>query len=112
MTESRHEDGKLFCSLGVIFQQFHQQLPLAFLHLRNATHTGFIHDSWRACSINVSQNWFNETVFLKDTNSDKTVKPGVGGFLIDFLDAFLLHSVVESHPLIVETFCLKLAIPK
>ena len=112
VAESRHENGKLLCGLRVIIQQFHQQLTLAFLHLRDATHTGFIHDSWCAGCIHILQNWLDELIFHQDTNSDKTVEPGVGSLFIDFLDALLLYSLVKSLPLVVKTFCLKLAIPE
>ena len=112
MAECCHENGKLLCNLRVIIQKLHQQLSLAFLHLGDATHTGFIHDSWCAGNIHILQNWLYELVLHQDTNSDKTVEPGVGSLFIDFLDAFLLDSLVKSLPLMVETFCLKLAIPE
>ena len=94
MAECRYKNSKLFSGLRVIIQKLHQQLSLAFLHLWNATHAGFIHDSWSAGCIHILQNWLDELVFHQDTNSDKTVEPGVGSLFIDFLDALLLDSLV------------------
>ena len=112
MTPGCNEDGKLLSNLGVIIEEFHESLAQLFLHLWNASLTGFIHDDRSACSISIRQNWTAEIVLLQDADGAETVEPGVGSFLIHLVDTFLLNTVIEGHPLVVEALCLQLLIPE
>ena len=72
----------------------------------------FQHDDGSACCISIRQNWTAEIVLLQDSDGAEAVEPGVGSFLIHLADTFLLNTVIEGHPLIVEALCLQLLIPE
>lgn len=101
-----NEDGKLLCHLGVVIKKFHESLAQFFLHLWDASLSGFIHDDRSACSISIRQNRTAEIVLLQDSDGAEAVESGVGSFLIHLADTFLLNTVIEGHPLVVEALSL------
>ena len=112
MTPCCNKQGKLFGDLRIVIQKLDNTLTKVFFHLWKMTLACFVHNNWGTCSIGILKHRRTEIVLLQNTNSAQTIEPSIRCLFIHFVDAFLLNTIIEGHPLIVESLCIKLSVPK
>ncbi len=112
MAPGRDKNGELLCHLGVVIKKFHEAPAHLFLHPRNASLSGFIHDDRGPGSVSVGKHRLAKIVLLQDSYGTETVEPSVGSLLADILDADPLNAFVKRHPPVVETLRLQLSVPQ